>query len=228
MAQTGSLRPNVSQIDSGGYRARFLARRDGLVTDHLELVRQIARRIHASLPPSFEIDDLFAEGYRALTQAATRYRPDAHGGAPFSAYARKVIRGAILDSVTGRAYSENTCWTLGTSIEDANTPTLSRDAKPRNEGELPGRQLRKAIGRLALAPDASEAALDDQRRLARVAEAIERLPPRQSEVLREYYRADEPSLKTVAKRLRASYGVVWQLHAEAIRGLRELLDDEAA
>jgi RNA polymerase sigma factor (sigma-70 family) len=194
MALTGRGSPDVTGIDSGGHRARFLARRDELVTGHLELVRQIARRIHASLPPSFDLDDLFAEGYAALLQAATRYRPREHGGAPFSAYARPRIRGAILDSVTGRHYRENT----GGEI-DAET--------------------------LAGAPSNVEEMIDRNRRLERVERAIERLPPRQAEVIREYYSADAPGLRIVARRLHTSFGTVWQLHAEAIRELRELLDD---
>lgn len=108
MALMGGGGPNVTCIDSGGHRERVRARRDELVCEHMDLVRVIARRIHASLPPSFELDDLYAEGYRALIDLATRYRPAEHGGAPFSAFARPRIRGAIMDSVTGRHYTEAT------------------------------------------------------------------------------------------------------------------------
>lgn len=197
MAHKGSLGPNVTSIDSGDHRERVLRQRDELVCDHLDLVRVIARRIHASLPPSFDLDDLYAEGYRALMVAATRYRPDAHGGAPFSAYARPVIRGAIYDSVTGKAYRESTA--------------VEIEADEMAETLLSGEEM-----------------FDRHRMSERLQAAIARLAPRQAEVVREYYTADEPGLKTVARRLRSSYGVVWQLHAEAIRELRAMLDDEAA
>ena len=49
-----------------------------------------------------------------LVQAARRYAPDAHGGAPFAAYARRRIRGAILDSLRNGAWRE------------ANRPALRR------------------------------------------------------------------------------------------------------
>jgi RNA polymerase sigma factor (sigma-70 family) len=97
----------VVSIESGD-RARVLAARDRLVEAHLGLVREIAERIAAGLPPSFDLDDLVGAGNLALIRAATRYRPAAHNGTPFSAYARPIVRGAIYDSVRRRNYTENT------------------------------------------------------------------------------------------------------------------------
>jgi RNA polymerase sigma factor (sigma-70 family) len=89
-------------------RAGLLARRNALVEANLDLARSIARHISLSLPDTFELDDLISTGFLGLLHAATRYRPSVHGDAPFSAYARPVIRGAILDSVRRRHYVENT------------------------------------------------------------------------------------------------------------------------
>src|SRR5207245_2672719 len=55
-----------------------------------------------------ELDDLIATGNLGLLEAATRYRPKQHNGTPFSAYARYVVRGKILDSVRRRNYTEQT------------------------------------------------------------------------------------------------------------------------
>lgn len=93
---------------ASGDRAAVLRRRDKLVEAHLDMVPPIARSIAASLPRSFELDDLIATGFVGLLHAATRYRPKQHNGTPFSAYARPVIRGAILDSVRRGKYVENT------------------------------------------------------------------------------------------------------------------------
>jgi RNA polymerase sigma factor (sigma-70 family) len=94
--------------------AKFLARRNALVEANLELVAPIARSILSSLPPSFELDDLISAGNLGLVKAATRFRPSVHGGAPFSAYARPVIRGAILDSI------RRANWAFGNALgEDA-------------------------------------------------------------------------------------------------------------
>lgn len=98
----------AQRIDSHGHAQRVRAAHDALVVAHIPLVRQIALRVCQSLPPSFELDDLIAEGFVALIRSATRFRPAKHGGTPFSAYARQRVRGAMLDSVKRRHYAENT------------------------------------------------------------------------------------------------------------------------
>lgn len=112
---------NIVSIDSGGHRERFFARRDALVEGHLGLVRSIAISIKRSVPVCFDLDDLIAAGNVALTTAATRYRPSEHGDAPFDAYARQVIRGAILDTVRRREYEEST----RPGLEDAPEPQMA-------------------------------------------------------------------------------------------------------
>ena len=98
----------IAEIGDGGHRETLRLRRDALVVEHLHLVRAIAVNVRKSLPPSFDLEDLVGVGHIAVLQGATRYRPEAHGGTPFSAYARVRIRGAILDSVRRRHYTENT------------------------------------------------------------------------------------------------------------------------
>lgn len=105
---------NVISINFGDHRERVLERRNELVETHLTLVPPIARRIAITLPPRFELDDLIAWGNLALVTAATRYRPAAHGGTPFSAFARPRVHGGIVDRVRRRHYTEST----RPSIED--------------------------------------------------------------------------------------------------------------
>src|SRR6516165_1252626 len=99
--------------------ARRTARgkRDALIADHLELVPAIARQIARQLPTAFELDDLIQTGNLALTLAAARYRPSEHAGAPFAAFARQRIRGAILDSVRRRHWQNGTMAALETAPE---------------------------------------------------------------------------------------------------------------
>jgi RNA polymerase sigma factor (sigma-70 family) len=112
----------VVSIHSG--RTRQLQRRNELIEQHLDLVRAIAANVKRSLPPSFELDDLIAVGCIALVESADRYRPSEHGGAPFSAYARFRIRGAILDSVRRRHWTENTRIALEDAPEPAAAPVI--------------------------------------------------------------------------------------------------------
>jgi RNA polymerase sigma factor (sigma-70 family) len=116
--------PVVLTIPQGSRRQRVLTARDALVVAHLPLVRQIALRVSQSLPPSFDLDDLEAEGRLALIRCATRFQPDAHGNPPFSAYARQRIRGAMLDSVRRGRYAENTRPSIDELPEAGLAPTV--------------------------------------------------------------------------------------------------------
>lgn len=135
---------NVVSIACGD-RAAVRLRRNALVESHLELVPPIARAIAASLPATFELDDLIQAGYLGLMAAATRYRPQAHNDTPFSAYARPVIRGAILDSVRRGKYVENTRPSISELPHPAVTPEpeLELDAARRRE------RVSEAVDRLA-------------------------------------------------------------------------------
>jgi len=93
---------------SSGDRAGVIAARNALVEANLNLVRPIAEHVARSLPPSFDLDDLIGTGYLGLIYAAGRYKPAAHGGAAFAPFARKWIKGRILDSIRRRHYVETT------------------------------------------------------------------------------------------------------------------------
>jgi RNA polymerase sigma factor (sigma-70 family) len=132
-------------ILSPARRARALAKRDALVADHMNLVPPIARGVAASLPPSFELDDLIATGNLALVKAAARYRPSAHGGAPFSAFARQIIRGAMLDSIRRSAYANATMQPLNQAAERAVEPVIETEI---DDGRL-RRRVKDAISWLS-------------------------------------------------------------------------------
>lgn len=132
------MKKKVVSIDAGR-RALVFTRRDALVAEHLELVEIIARGVARSLPPSFDIEDFIGEGGLALLQAADAYHPSAHGGTPFSAFARQRIRGAMLDSVRRRHYAENT----RPSIEDVPEVIVFDPI----ERSIDARRLRREVSR---------------------------------------------------------------------------------
>lgn len=105
--------------------------------DHSALVRKIAARLRARLPPGVEMDDLLQAGLIGLNEAIERY--EAHFGASFDTYASRRIEGAMLDALRA---------------ED----TLSRDARGRQ------RQIKRVVQvlehRLLRAPRASEVACE--------------------------------------------------------------------
>jgi RNA polymerase sigma factor FliA len=199
---------NVVSIEAGD-RAALLARRDALVLAHLPLVRSIAHSIAHHLPRTFEQDDLVSTGYLGLLKAATNYRPEVHGGAPFSAYARPVIHGAIIDSVRRGAYVENTRGSIQApplhfSTEECSTVAY-RDFSP-------GAGVSSDL----------EGDLDRERLRTRLRCAVADLDSRHGSVI-EWHYTDELKLPEVGRRLKVGKSRASQVHMEAVRALRDKL-----
>jgi RNA polymerase sigma factor (sigma-70 family) len=189
-------------IASGTHRQRVLAHRDSLVTEHIGLVQPIARRIHATLPPSFDLEDLIATGNFALVRAATSYRPKEHGGTPFSAYARAAIYGAIKDTFRRNKYAEQT------------RPSID------NVLEFPHHHV------VDIPPP--EARIDLARRFASLRGHITVcLSPLQAAVVDHYYSPAMPELSEVGVMLGITRSAAEKAHASAIRTLRERLKEAA-
>lgn len=181
--------------------------RDTLVETHLKLVPPIARSVKKNLPPSFELDDLISEGHIGLMRAAERYSPSEHGGAPFSAFARPRIRGAMVDSVRRRAWVENTANPLDDAPEPAHTPALpfiitsSHQADPKT-----GRPTTFRSTRLPKC----------------VAAALRLLPVRQRAILGAFY-GEEWSIDQIAELLWITPGQVEAEHRAALDSLHAAL-----
>jgi len=73
------------------------AKRDGVVLEHLPLVKAIAVRVHENLPVHVDIGDLVHAGILGLFDAVAKYQPEKR--VAFSSYAKHRIKGAILDSL---------------------------------------------------------------------------------------------------------------------------------
>jgi RNA polymerase sigma factor (sigma-70 family) len=81
-------------------------RRNKLVESYLYLAKDVARDVAATIPKSFDLEDLTSDGYLGLIRAAERFRPEA--GVPFVAYATRIIRWEIYSAIRRKAYEENT------------------------------------------------------------------------------------------------------------------------
>jgi RNA polymerase sigma factor (sigma-70 family) len=209
--------PKLVAIDAGPHRDRVLERRNELVETHLSLVEGIARAIHRSLPPSFELGDLIGVGRIALIHAATSYRPDLHHdsgfthGVPFRAWARLRVRGAILDACRRGHYLEAT--------RESITP-LPIHLHDHEDGWKTDSE--RALDRIATQPDAEER-IDIRRQSARLKDAISFLSEPEKRVVELYYCAAEPTLAEVSAQMALSAPSVRKIHAKAITALRSRL-----
>jgi RNA polymerase sigma factor (sigma-70 family) len=115
-----------------------MAERNELVEQHLDLVRKIAGSLLSLFPPSIEFDDLVQEGNLGLLRAAEMY--DRARGVAFAAYAKRRVRGAILDSNRRRHYRNAThC-----PIEDA--PEISE--KPDVDQRIDEARLARTVNKV--------------------------------------------------------------------------------
>lgn len=70
---------------------------EGLITRYLPLVRDIVDRIKINLPPHVDTEDLYSVGVTGLLAAVRKFDPAQM--ATFTSYARKRIRGAVIDEL---------------------------------------------------------------------------------------------------------------------------------
>lgn len=68
-----------------------------LAQKHLRIVQGIVRQVSVHVPAHVDRGDLLSAGYLGLVEAARSYDPAR--GAPFGAYARHRVRGAVLDEL---------------------------------------------------------------------------------------------------------------------------------
>jgi RNA polymerase sigma factor (sigma-70 family) len=82
------------------------AQRDAITNQFKGIVLPIAERLKSNLPPSIELNDLVQIGLFTLWEAAEKYQ--ASRAVTFGYYARLRVRGAMIDSIKGRAYRDAT------------------------------------------------------------------------------------------------------------------------
>jgi len=70
---------------------------EGQLEMYFPLVRQEAYRLKLRLPEEIDVEEIYAAGLQGLIEAAGRY--DAGRGVPFSAYARRRVKGAMIDGL---------------------------------------------------------------------------------------------------------------------------------
>lgn len=218
--------PDPRRNEKRRARARLLLerrRRDALASDPkaLRLVVLIAQRLHERLPSCFDLDDLIQAGNVALVESAARYSPATKGGAPFTAFARQAIRGAMLDTCRRNRYVEQT----RTSIDDPGNESYDGEYV---DVEKYGPEPLRALFHLATRPTV-DVVIDRARLYRRVMAAVSLLSAPQRKLLRAWYVGDHSRPWEPASRaLGINFADAKELHARAIARLRILLQAGSA
>ncbi len=218
----------------------------------LPFVEALARRMAASMPHSIDVGDLVQDGVLGLIDAAHRF--DADRGIKFETFAERRVRGAMIDALRKDAWPrgvrrqrreldaarESLRRELGhePSIADlaarvgSDEKRLSRTIVRINtiEATSPlatGEHLDESSLPTALVPsepDAPDTAYEKTELRDRVRAAIRTLPLRERKVISLYYYG-EVTMKQIGAEIGVNESRVSQLHARAIRRLREALGE---
>jgi RNA polymerase sigma factor FliA len=216
----------------------------------LPFVEALARRMAASMPNSIDIGDLVQDGMIGLIDAAHRF--DEGRGIKFETFAERRVRGAMIDALRRDAWPrgvrrqrreldaarEALRRELGhePSLADlaarvgSDEKRLSRTIVRINtiESTSPlanGDNIDEASLPAALVPsepDSPDRAYEKLETRDRVRAAIQSLPSRERKVIGLYYYG-EVTMKEIGAEIGVNESRVSQLHARAIRRLREAL-----
>ena len=216
----------------------------------IPFVEQLARRVAATMPHSIDIGDLVQDGVIGLIDAAHRF--DEARGIKFETFAERRIRGAMIDALRKDAWPRGVRRQrreLEAAREElrrelGHEPSLADLAAKVGSDE---KRLGRTIVRInaiestsplannehldestlptALIPSEPEqpdAAYERQEIKDRVCAAIASLPPREQKVIGLYYYG-EATMKQIGAEIGVNESRVSQLHARAIRRLRDAL-----
>ena len=221
------------------------------IVNGIPFVEQLARRVAATMPHSIDIGDLVQDGVIGLIDAAHRF--DEARGIKFETFAERRIRGAMIDALRKDAWPRGVR-RQRRELEAAREqlrrelgcePSLADLAKKMGSDE---KRLARTIVRIntieSTSPLASNDNLDEStlpqalmpsqpeqpdmeyekaETKDRVRAAIASLPPREQKVIGLYYYG-EATMKQIGAEIGVNESRVSQLHARAIRRLREALE----
>ncbi|MEW5848644.1 MAG: sigma-70 family RNA polymerase sigma factor [Myxococcota bacterium] len=209
--------------------------------EQLAWVASEARRMARRLPRHVQPDDLLGAGCVGLMVAARQYDPARC--ADFQAFARLKIRAAMLDELRELDLLPRRARASLNHLARAERRFTAEKGRAPNREEL-GAEARMSAERvealMAMAerarttepleaadaqgrPDTTLLEYAEQRETSRrLAQAVERLTPRQQAVLAAYYQADM-TFKEIGQRLGVTESRVCQLHTEAVKALRAFL-----
>jgi RNA polymerase sigma factor for flagellar operon FliA len=218
----------------------------------LPFVEALARRMAASMPNSIDIGDLVQDGVLGLIDAAHRFDEDR--GIKFETFAERRVRGAMIDALRKDAWPrgvrrqrreldaarESLRRELGhePSMADlaarvgSDEKRLSRTIVRINtiEATSPlatGEHMDESSLPTVLVPsepDSPDEAYEKAETRDRVRAAIQSLPWRERKVIGLYYYG-EVTMKQIGSEIGVNESRVSQLHARAIRRLRDALGD---
>jgi RNA polymerase sigma factor FliA len=211
---------------------------EDLVLQHQDYVRALARGIAKKLPSHVDFEDLVSLGQVGLAEAARQYEPGR--GVAFTTFAYYRVRGAIFDGLRQMSGLSPTMRRQLARLGGENevSEITAETAEVSDDPEFLAKQFRTAVGRLGAVfilsgsdedretdPTDGRSAADDagdREAIARLAEAIQRLPDDQASLIRMLY-FEHKSMTEVGQELKKNKSTISRRHADALDALRVAL-----
>lgn len=216
----------------------------------LPFVEALARRMAATMPHSIDLGDLVQDGVIGLIDAARRFEESR--GIKFETFAERRIRGAMIDALRKDAWPRGVR-RLRRELEAAREKLRASLGHEPSTADLAAAvgldeaKLGKAVVRIhtiestsplscgdnvdesqlpavmvPAEPERPDSAYEKREVERRVRGAIDQLPPRERRVIGLYYYG-EVTMKEIGAELGVNESRVSQLHARALRRLRDAL-----
>jgi len=233
-----------------GVSSEGSSEREAFLMHYVPLVRTLVGRIAVRLPKGLDLPDLIGEGVIGLIDAVNRFDPSR--GIPFGVYARRRIRGAVLDRLRAadplprsardrddriRALSaepgrprtvEEIAEALGLEVKQVDRARRSPVIVPLESLRPPGGDPDSAQGstRVEMPPAKEDqsplASLLGRERENLVRAAVAGLPERERLLMNLYY-VEELTMKEIGEVMGITESRVCQIHRRALARVRKKL-----
>jgi len=224
---------------------------EDLIRENMPMVGHLVRELLNRVPGHVHSDDLSSAGFAALLGAARSF--DVTRGIPFHRFAAVRIRGALLDELRGQDWASRSVRARARRAATARQELTAALGRTPSDAEV-AEVLGVAVSELAsveddvqkasllslqgfptgaaeeMVPELSEGPEDlllKRERLGYLHQAIHALPERLRQVVEESFLQEQP-LSEVAARLGVTESRISQLRTEALRLLREGLNNSLA
>lgn len=216
----------------------YQSQRDAMVEKHLSYAHAIAAEVTRTLPRDVDARDVQAAAELGLVEAANAF--DSARGVQFQTFAYYRIRGAVYDCLRKMGWLPKSLYdqcrfesAANSYMADysANPPATRSAAGAYDEAKnLAGSILSCYMISLDAAPQYApedarstpEQSFCEKESAANVRRAIEQLPPRNRQVIEDYYFHDL-TLEEIGRKLGLSKSWISRLHAKSVEMMRAVL-----
>jgi len=191
-------------------RNRTVQNRNRLVENHMRIAGALARNLSARIPPNplWDIHSLTAEGTVGLMRAVERFDPAR--GVKFSAFAARLVAGAMLDALRGADWVPRR---LRRRLRDSGSAAVEMVQMPTADPAMDGRQ--DSLSFEETIPDRDHAPECDPLS----GEMLRGLTERERAVARLYFEVDL-TIREIGRELDLSESKVSRLISSILKRLR--------